>query len=238
MDYTRLTQNGSYEGWIEVAGKRIELEPRHDRSARATAPGACARSASAIRKAWRRRALPQFYWLWSPLNFADRFMLYHNNADARRHAVEHRVGDRRAGRAEAAHMASVLRRRSTTSRARGTRRAPCIETRRCRRRRVARRADAASSISTCRASATAIPNGAMAAIDGDNARRLRHLRDRRASTRTIRTSSTSRRSSTRAADRARTSTRERHRRSRAARRRRVRAARPHRHLRSRAMSEL
>ena len=25
---------------------------------------------------------PQFYWLWAPLNFADRFMLYHNNADA------------------------------------------------------------------------------------------------------------------------------------------------------------
>jgi len=25
--------------------------------------------------------MPQFYWLWAPLNFADRFMLYHNNAD-------------------------------------------------------------------------------------------------------------------------------------------------------------
>src|SRR5580698_3372133 len=25
MDYTRLTQNGTYEGWIEVAGKRIAL---------------------------------------------------------------------------------------------------------------------------------------------------------------------------------------------------------------------
>jgi hypothetical protein len=25
--------------------------------------------------------LPQFYWLWSPLNFDDRFMLYHKNAD-------------------------------------------------------------------------------------------------------------------------------------------------------------
>jgi hypothetical protein len=26
--------------------------------------------------------MPQFYWLWAPLNFADRFMLYHRNADA------------------------------------------------------------------------------------------------------------------------------------------------------------
>ena len=25
--------------------------------------------------------MPQFYWLWSPLNFEDRFMLYHLNAD-------------------------------------------------------------------------------------------------------------------------------------------------------------
>ena len=28
MDYTRLTQNGSYSGWIEVKGKRIALDER------------------------------------------------------------------------------------------------------------------------------------------------------------------------------------------------------------------
>ena len=56
MDYTRLTQNGSYEGWIEIAGKRIEL--RRDAYARHARPflGRASRSAWAIRKAWRRRA--------------------------------------------------------------------------------------------------------------------------------------------------------------------------------------
>ena len=56
-------------------------------------------------------------------------MLYHNNADAERQAVEHRVGDRaRLGDAEPVHMTSLPRRRSTTSRARGMRKAPSIET--------------------------------------------------------------------------------------------------------------
>ena len=51
--------------------------------------------------------LPQFYWLWAPLNFADRFMLYHNNADAERQAVEHRIGDGRHWAMRApVHMAS------------------------------------------------------------------------------------------------------------------------------------
>ncbi|MEI9995917.1 MAG: hypothetical protein WDM91_15085 [Rhizomicrobium sp.] len=81
LDYTRLTQNGSYEGWIEVAGRRIALTP--------------ARIVGTRDRSWGVRPiglgdpqgvapprLPQFYWLWAPLNFPERFMLYHNNADA------------------------------------------------------------------------------------------------------------------------------------------------------------
>lgn len=49
---------------------------------------------------------PQFYWLWSPLNFADRFMLYHNNADGygRPWNTASVIGS--LGDAEPVHMAS------------------------------------------------------------------------------------------------------------------------------------
>jgi len=80
MDYTRLTQNGAYEGHITVGGKRIDID-------RAKVVGTRDRS-------WGVRPIglpdpqgvapprpPQFYWLWSPLNFDDRFMLFHINAD-------------------------------------------------------------------------------------------------------------------------------------------------------------
>ncbi len=80
MDYTRLTQNGSYEGFIELRGRRIELAPERvlgtrDRSWGVRPVGLADPQAPAPPEP------PQFYWLWSPLNFADRFLLYHNNAD-------------------------------------------------------------------------------------------------------------------------------------------------------------
>ncbi|HEX2590254.1 MAG TPA: hypothetical protein VHL34_02100 [Rhizomicrobium sp.] len=80
MDYTRLTQNGSWSGWIEVNGKKTTIE--------STTMGTRDRS-------WGIRPIgqgdpqplvparaPQFYWLWAPMNFPERFMLYHNNANA------------------------------------------------------------------------------------------------------------------------------------------------------------
>ena len=81
MDYTRLTQNGSYEGWIEVAGKRIELSRARIVGTRDRSWGVRPVGASDPQGVAPPR-LPQFYWLWAPLNFDDRFMLYHNNADA------------------------------------------------------------------------------------------------------------------------------------------------------------
>ena len=71
---------------------------------------------------------PQFYWLWSPLNFPDRFMLYHNNADGdgtpwNTASVIGETGDKHAQ-----HMASC---RSTIAYKSGTRHAKSciIETR-------------------------------------------------------------------------------------------------------------
>jgi hypothetical protein len=80
LDYTRLTQNGAYEGFIELHGQRIaiardEVLGTRDRSWGIRPIGMSDPQAVAPPR------MPQFYWLWAPLNFADRFMLYHNNAD-------------------------------------------------------------------------------------------------------------------------------------------------------------
>jgi len=105
MDYTRLTQNGTYEGWIEVAGKRIELSRgrivgTRDRSWGVRPVGAPNAQGSAPPR------LPQFYWLWSPLNFPDKFMLYHNNADATGKPWNTASVIGPAGDGEAEHMAA------------------------------------------------------------------------------------------------------------------------------------
>jgi hypothetical protein len=80
MDYTRLTQNGAYDGFFEIKGKHIELTRdrivgTRDRSWGVRPVGMGDPQGVAPPR------LPQFYWLWSPLNFEDRFMLYHKNAD-------------------------------------------------------------------------------------------------------------------------------------------------------------
>lgn len=78
MDYTRLTQNVRAAGFLEVDGERIEVSGwvgTRDRS-------------------WGIRPVgapdPQptpggdvagFFWQWSPLNFADRSVYFHINAD-------------------------------------------------------------------------------------------------------------------------------------------------------------
>jgi hypothetical protein len=78
MDYTRLTQNGRYSGWIEVEGVRTAVDGfvgTRDRS-------------------WGVRPIgardpqepvppvpPQFFWLWSPCNFADGSFFFHTNDD-------------------------------------------------------------------------------------------------------------------------------------------------------------
>ncbi len=55
---------------------------RADFSARATARGACGPIGAQDPQGLAPPRPPQFYWLWAPLNFDDRFMLYHDNADA------------------------------------------------------------------------------------------------------------------------------------------------------------
>jgi len=80
MDYTRLTQNGRYTGWIEIDGERQPLA--------AGAVGTRDRSWG-VRPVGAPDAQPQvgggtpgFFWQWSPLNFADKSVFFHFTSDS------------------------------------------------------------------------------------------------------------------------------------------------------------
>jgi hypothetical protein len=78
MDYTRLTQNVRVSGWVEVDGQRIELEGwvgTRDRSWGIRPVGA------ADPQPTPGAGLPGFFWQWAPLNFEDRSVYFHINAD-------------------------------------------------------------------------------------------------------------------------------------------------------------
>ena len=105
MDYTRLTQNGCYSGWVDVKGDRVEVTPdafvgTRDRSWGVRPVGAADSQPVAPPPP------PQFYWLWAPLNFEDCFSLYHLNDDThgRPWNTEAVVGA--LGETEAAHIAN------------------------------------------------------------------------------------------------------------------------------------
>lgn len=81
MDYTRLTQNGCYDGYVEVDGKRTAFTTADSWGTRDRSWG--------IRPVGMRDPQtnpyggpPQFFWLWCPLNFDDCATFYHLNADA------------------------------------------------------------------------------------------------------------------------------------------------------------
>ncbi|TPG14572.1 hypothetical protein [Sphingomonas oligophenolica] len=79
LDYTRLTQNGRYSGWIEIDGARTDIEGyvgTRDRSWGVRPIGA--RDAQLPAPAMP----PQFFWLWSPCVFADGDLFFHTNDDA------------------------------------------------------------------------------------------------------------------------------------------------------------
>lgn len=81
MDYTRMTQNGRYVGWIEVDGDRRELAPdtmgTRDRSWGVRPVGA--RDAQPM----PGHNLPGFFWQWTPVNFAHGSLFFHVNNDVK-----------------------------------------------------------------------------------------------------------------------------------------------------------
>jgi hypothetical protein len=79
MDYTRLTQNGSWTGWIELDGRRRSIDGftgTRDRSWGVRPVGA--RDPQEIAPPQP----PQFYWIWAPANFPTGSFFFHSNDDA------------------------------------------------------------------------------------------------------------------------------------------------------------
>jgi hypothetical protein len=79
MDYTRLTQNGRYRGWVELDGIRQSVDGfvgTRDRSWGVRTIGA--RDPQALAP----QVPTQFFWLWSPSNFASASLFFHTNDDA------------------------------------------------------------------------------------------------------------------------------------------------------------
>ncbi len=70
FDYTRLTQWGAWEGWIEVDGERIEVRPTEVLGSRDRSWGT--RPVGERTGAGAPAPAPQFFWLWAPVNF-ERF---------------------------------------------------------------------------------------------------------------------------------------------------------------------
>lgn len=81
MDYTRLTQNGHYAGWIAVDGERTEFVPgtsgTRDRSWGVRPVGAADAQPHAGGYS------PAFFWQWTPVNLPTRSLFFHINANTR-----------------------------------------------------------------------------------------------------------------------------------------------------------
>ena len=79
MDYTRMTQNGHWSGWLSVDGRRIEVGTgwagTRDRSWGIRPVGA------AEPQPPPEGNFSQFFWLWTPCNFAGRSLFFHSNDD-------------------------------------------------------------------------------------------------------------------------------------------------------------
>jgi hypothetical protein len=78
MDYTRLTQNGRYAGWIELDGRREAVDGfmgTRDRSWGVRPVGA--RDSQGLAPP----VDPQFFWIWSPANFESGGFFFHTNDD-------------------------------------------------------------------------------------------------------------------------------------------------------------
>ena len=80
MDYTRMTQNGHFEGWIALDGARHEMAAgtmgTRDRSWGVRPIGT--RDTQPMPGA----PLPGFFWQWTPVNFEQGSMFFHVNNDA------------------------------------------------------------------------------------------------------------------------------------------------------------
>ncbi len=81
FDYTRLTQNGTWSGWLEVDGQHVEISSDRFLGTRDRSWGVRPIGAQDPQPVVPE-SVPQFYFLWAPLNFEDCVTFYAENAHA------------------------------------------------------------------------------------------------------------------------------------------------------------
>lgn len=77
FDITRLTQNGTWSGWIEHEGERIVVDPVSWLGTRDRSWGI--RGVGGREPNLAPDGPPAFYWLWAPINFPDANLLFDVN---------------------------------------------------------------------------------------------------------------------------------------------------------------
>jgi hypothetical protein len=84
MDHTRLTQWGRWEGTISVDGAELRVDPAQVPGTRDRSWGT--RPVGQRLETNRPRQIPQAFWLWAPLHFADRctHLALHEQSDGSR----------------------------------------------------------------------------------------------------------------------------------------------------------
>lgn len=99
LDYTRLTQSGAYEGQLKLNGQTFDIAPDQIRGTRDRSWGVRTIGAPDAQPQAPMK-MPQFYWIWSPLNFDDYLLFFHSNEDGvgrpwNRKAVIHKLSNGR-----------------------------------------------------------------------------------------------------------------------------------------------
>ncbi|MEM7766124.1 MAG: hypothetical protein AAF253_01390 [Pseudomonadota bacterium] len=81
IDCTRMTQNGRWSGSLRIDGETIPVDPGTWRGTRDRSWGVRPIGAQDPQPLTPVQ-MPQFYWIWTPLNLGDRSVYFHVNDDA------------------------------------------------------------------------------------------------------------------------------------------------------------
>lgn len=81
MDVTRMTQNGAWAGKFTRDGETVTVDPKTWRGTRDRSWGVRPVGTPDPQPTPPVK-LPQFYWIWTPLNFPDRSVYFHVNEDS------------------------------------------------------------------------------------------------------------------------------------------------------------
>ena len=87
VDMTRYSQLGTWSGWIDVKGHRVELEGQNVFGVRDHSWGIRPLGGPGVQTRWSK----EFYWFWSPTFFPDTCLHWHLT-DNNKGEIPHRVG--------------------------------------------------------------------------------------------------------------------------------------------------